>query len=125
MSMQKQLEVVCAAVGIQPPAYTFCEMKVINGCPYRRFYASVVTNAIGRPIVSLGRFGKDDYDAKEDVAALLLRRLMVSTGKKIRDLNYYNVQVLEEQLHNTMDANLKLEMELAILNEEFRMSNVG
>lgn len=100
-------------------------MRYIEGIEYRRYYASVVTNATGRPTVAVGRLGKNEYDAREDAAALLLRRVMASTGKKIRDHNHYNVEVLEEQLNKTIDENLELQMEISILNEEIRMMTVN
>lgn len=120
-SMQKQLDDVCTYLGIPPAVYTLHEVKAINHVEHRRYHASVGSGALGTPAVSIGRFGKDDYDAKEDVAAILLQRLLHATGANIRDYNHYNVQALEVQLKKTMDENLELEMELGMLNEEMRL----
>lgn len=120
-SMEEELEVVCNVLMIQGPVYRLHEVKAINGIEYRRYNASLASSEIGLPTVAIGRFGKDDFEAREDVAAQLLKRIMVCTGRKIRDFNHYNVEVLEEQLQKTLDENLELEMEIAILNEELRM----
>jgi hypothetical protein len=38
---------------------------------------------IGKPHVSIGRFAKTEYDAREDVAVVLLCRLLTATGGEI------------------------------------------
>lgn len=123
--MQRELEIVCSRLMIQPPVYMLYEVRMIEGVEFRRYYAALAPAGIGRPTVSVGRLGKDDYDTREDVAALLLRHLMASTGKKIRDYKHYNVEVVESQLNKTMDEKLDLEMEISILNEEIRMMHVN
>lgn len=120
VSMQSQLYQICGILGIPPPAYTLHEVKIVNGREYRRYYASIAWHAIGKPGVSIGRFGRNDYEAKEDVAACLIRGLTAATGKTIRDYNYYNVELLEEELHRVKEENNVLAMENATLTEELK-----
>lgn len=120
-SMQMQLQQVCSLLRILPPAYTLHEVKDVDGVQFRRYYASVCSGAIGTPAVSFGRFGKSDYDTLEDVAASLLRRLVSAMGKKIRDYNYYSVEMLENNMRNLTDDKLRLEMEIAMLHGEDKM----
>lgn len=124
-SMQEELALVCNLLMIQGPVYRLHEVRSINGVEYRRFNASLASSEIGFPTVSIGRFGKNEFEAREDVAAQLLKRVMASTGRKIRDFNHYNVEVLEEQLQKKVDENLELEMKIAILSEELKMMKLS
>ncbi|TKY62470.1 hypothetical protein E2542_SST12326 [Spatholobus suberectus] len=109
--MHKQLEHVSNYVRVTPPIYTLHEVTDINGTQYRRFNGCVASGAIELPIVSAGRFVKDEYDAKEDVAALLLQKLCIATGRKIIDYNCYYVDKLESDLQKSYDENNELEMQ--------------
>lgn len=122
-SMQEELQQICHSLDIPYPTYTLHETKVINGEKHYRYYAALATVAIGSPVVSIGRFSNNDYDAKEDVALNLIRRLLYATGTKIRDFNHYEVVQLQQQLQKTMDEKEELQMEISILNEEKRHMN--
>lgn len=67
------------------------------------------------PLVVVGRFAKNDYDAKEDVVVILMSRLLKVVDRKIRDYNSYNVHVLSDELQMTIDVNFDLNMEIAAL----------
>ncbi|KAJ1381167.1 hypothetical protein SESBI_45382 [Sesbania bispinosa] len=122
--MQNMLNQACNSLGILPPTYTMHEVRTQGGEQLCRYYGSLATDAIGRPAVSMGRFAKTAYDAREDVAILLLRRLLAGTGLKIRDFNYYNTEILEERVDKLMDENFELGMENCALTEELRMASV-
>ncbi|MCH81455.1 hypothetical protein A2U01_0002242, partial [Trifolium medium] len=117
-NLQAELGQICNSYGIPPPTYTLQEIRVIDEVQYVRYYGALVSGSIGPPSVSLGRFARTEYDAKEDVAAILIRRLLSSAGHTIRDFNYYNVQLLQEQLEDTMKENLELKFELGIQNQK-------
>ena len=72
----------------------------------------------------MGRYGKNDYDAKEDVAASLLLCLLDTYDRKIRVLNYYHVEALEEELRKAWEKNTALEIENSLLRlklDDFKM----
>jgi hypothetical protein len=117
-NLQAELAQICNSYGIPPPRYTLQEMRVIDEVQYMRYYGALVASAIGPSSGSLGRFARTEYDAKEDVAAILIRRLLTSAGHTIRDFNYYNVQTLQQQLDETMKENLELKFELGIQNQK-------
>src|SRR4051812_42515997 len=120
-SIQKQVEVVCNRMRILVPVYNLHEVKVEHGFQFLRYHACLCSPLFSKSMVSVGRFAKTDYDAKEDVAVLLMRRLLCATGRRIRDYNYYNVQILSEELQNARDANFELNMEIATLKAENRL----
>lgn len=107
--MQAQLEIACSGLAIPPPVYLPHGTKEINGIQYCRYYGCLSYGGIGSPAVCVGRYGKDEYDACEDVVEMLLRRLLSNTGRRIRDFNYYNVIVLEGELNRALDKNFKLQ----------------
>ncbi|GAU39809.1 hypothetical protein TSUD_154660 [Trifolium subterraneum] len=117
-SMQTEVERICYAYGIPPPTYTLQEKRLLDGVPYVRYYGALVAGAIGSPCVSLGRFGRLDDDAREDVAAILIGRLLSVAGHTIRDFNYYNVQQLQKQVKMMKKEILELKYELGIQNED-------
>ncbi|TKY71535.1 Ribonuclease H1, N-terminal [Spatholobus suberectus] len=119
-SMQKQLQQVCTILKIHPPNYTLHEVKLIHGRQYLRYYSCLDSGVMETPLVCVGRFAKDDYDGKEDVAALLLQKLLLAAGKQIRDFNYYNVGYLQGNLQRYVDENLELRMQMVMLKEEMR-----
>lgn len=124
-SMQEHIKTVCNFLSIPPPVYKLHEVKLIGAVQYRRYYATLSTSADGVPCVCMGRFGKDDYDAQEDVAARLLQRLMQVCGRKIRDFNYYNVEMLESQLRKTIDEKFELSMEIGMLSKELALMKMN
>lgn len=127
VNIQEQLDVVCGYLNIPLPIYTFHETTVFEGMVYRRYYGSMSDGGKGTPCVAVGRFGKDEYDAREDVAAILMRRIIQINRRKVRDYNYYNIEILEGQLKKAMDENFELGVEIAMLNEELRTlrTNLG
>lgn len=66
-----------------------------NGQTYYRFYASLPIALIGAPPVSMGRYATTEDMAREDVALLLLRRLIACSGRGIRDFNFNNISLYE------------------------------
>ncbi|KAJ1396728.1 Ribosomal protein L9/RNase H1, N-terminal [Sesbania bispinosa] len=123
--MQNLLNQACNSLGIAPPTYTMHEMRTQGGQKLCRYYRSLATDAIGRPVVSMGRFAKTAFDAREDVAVLLLRRLLAGAGLKIRDFNHYNTEILEEKINKLMDENFELGMENCALPEELRRTTLN
>lgn len=117
-NMQTEVAQICNAYGIPPPTYTLQERRLFDGVPYVRYYGALVSGAIGHPSVSLGRFAKLDNDAREDVATMLIRRLLSVAGHSIRDFNYYNVQLLQEEVEMMKKEILELKYELGIQNED-------
>jgi hypothetical protein len=117
-SIQKQLELVCNRMRITEPVYTLLEVKDEQGLKFVRYHACLSSSFMDKPLVAVGRFAKNDYDAKEDVAVILMRHLLKATGRRIRDYNSYNVQVLSEELQRAMDVNFELNMEIAALKAE-------
>ncbi|GAU31879.1 hypothetical protein TSUD_114910 [Trifolium subterraneum] len=117
-SMQTEVERICYAYGIPPPTYTLQEKRLLDGVPYVRYYGALVAGAIGSPCVSLGRFARLDDDAREDVAAILIGRLLSVAGHTIRYFNYYNVQQLQQQVEMMKKEILELKYELGIQNED-------
>jgi hypothetical protein len=116
--MQTEVAQICNAYGIPPPTYTLQERRLFDGVPYVRYYGALVSGAIGHPSVSLGRFAKLDDDAREDVAATLIRRLLSVAGHSIRDFNYYNVQLLQQEVEMMKKEILELKFELGIQNDD-------
>jgi hypothetical protein len=47
------------------------------------------------PFSCYDRLARNIGNAREDVAAIALHRLLCTTGRTIRDFNYYNVKILE------------------------------
>lgn len=117
-NLQVELAQICNPYGIPPPSYTLQEKRIIAGYEYMRFYGSLVSGSVGKPSVSIGRYAKTEFDAKEDVAAILIHRLLALSGHTIRDFNYYNVELLQEELETTKKENLELKFELGIQNEK-------
>ncbi|KAJ1441637.1 Ribosomal protein L9/RNase H1, N-terminal [Sesbania bispinosa] len=123
--MQNMLNQACNSLRIAPPTYTMHEMRTQRGEQLCRYYGSLESYAIGRPAVSMGRFSKTTFDAREDVTVLLLRRLLAGTGLKIRDFNYYNTEILEEKVDKLMDENFELGMENCALVEKLRRTTLN
>jgi len=92
----------CNLFGNQNPTYTPRDMMNIDGFVYCRFYDSMFIDQIGSNVVCLGKFANNDEDAKEDVVASLIDRLLSTSGKKIQDLNFYTIRKLEVQLHQAL-----------------------
>lgn len=94
-SMQAQLENVCASLTIPPAVYMLHGTKEIHRREYYRYYGCLTYGCIGSPAICVGRWGKSEYDACEDVAAMLMHCVLSSTGRRIQDFNFYNVEVLD------------------------------
>ncbi|KAJ1392936.1 hypothetical protein SESBI_35363 [Sesbania bispinosa] len=76
--------------------------------------ASLPTQVIGIPPVSLGRYALDENDTREDVVVSLLQRLEAATGLRVINFNYRNVLWMEKYIR-------KFENEV----EELVMVNAG
>ncbi|KAK2382835.1 hypothetical protein QL285_070348 [Trifolium repens] len=44
------------------------------------------------------RLARNAGEAREDVAVMVLRRLLCTTGRTLRDFNYYNITILEQKI---------------------------
>jgi hypothetical protein len=123
-SIQKQLDAVCSRLRIAEPVnYKLHEVKVDQGLEFVRYHGCLSSSFMAGPLVAVGRFAKNEYDAKEEVAVQLLRRLLKTTGRRIRDYNYYNVQLLSEELQRSLDENFALNMEIYALKGENKFVN--
>ncbi|KAJ1378653.1 Ribosomal protein L9/RNase H1, N-terminal [Sesbania bispinosa] len=113
-NMQLCLRQACHILRIGDPNYTRQGVKIVEGKTYYRYMASLQTQVIGIPPVSLGRYALDENDAREDVALCLLHRIEAATGMKVVDFNYHNVLWMQDYIH-------KLEVEI----EELIMVNAS
>ncbi|GAU44137.1 hypothetical protein TSUD_187980 [Trifolium subterraneum] len=120
-SIQKQLHIVCSHLRIPEPNYNMHEVIVDHGIHYVQYEACLSTPLLGTHPFCIGKFAMTEYDAKEDVAVLLLRRILKATGQRIRDYNHYNVQIIEDRLKNTVYENFQLRMEIAALKAEMNL----
>ncbi|KAJ1427411.1 Ribonuclease H1, N-terminal [Sesbania bispinosa] len=120
-NMQLCLRQACHVLRIGDPTYTRQEVKDINGKKYYRFMASLPTQVIGIPPVSLGRYALDENDAREDVVVSLLQRLQATTGLRVIDFNYRNVLWMEEYIRKLENEVEELIMVNVALVEEMRI----
>ncbi|MCH80113.1 hypothetical protein A2U01_0000875, partial [Trifolium medium] len=122
-SIQKQLQIVCSRLRIPEPTYQLHEVIVDHGIQYVRYEAYLSTPLIGPNPVSIGSFATSEYDAREDVAVLLLHRVLRATGQRIRDYNHYNIKLIEDHLKETVYENFQLRMEIAAMKAEMNVFN--
>ncbi|KAJ1442558.1 Ribosomal protein L9/RNase H1, N-terminal [Sesbania bispinosa] len=94
-SMQEWLKEVCVKLRISEPRITLSKIKNFQGVTYYSYFAILQTNNNGGVVEVNGKFAADSNDAREDVAVELLRTLLDSSGKKIKDFNYYNPMTKE------------------------------
>jgi hypothetical protein len=95
----------------------------VDGKRYYRYRASLTWKHLGKPRVCLGNFARTQEKARDNVAIMLLRRLLSSTNHKLVDYNYHNVILLEDQLERMADENYQLHLEIATLSEEIKFLN--
>ena len=122
--IQLLLTKFCKDFDIPPPTYTLHETKIIQDVQYKRYRVSVPYSGIHTSLEFVGRYGKNDYDTKEDVAVSLLLPLLDTYDRKIRHLNYYHVEALEEELWKAWDKNTAFEIENGLLRlklDDFKM----
>jgi hypothetical protein len=74
--------------------------------------------------VCYGRFAKTYNDAKEDVAVMVMRRLLFKTGMNIRDYNLYNVKILQEKIYVMEAEKMVMQHELQKVREKLHDHNV-
>jgi hypothetical protein len=102
LKIQSHLEVVCRKLKIQQPLYSeeeplYSEEKI--GIHYFRYKAFMCPNRITKdPFSWYGRLARNAGEAREDVAVMVLRRLLCTTGRTLRDFNYYNIKILEQKI---------------------------
>jgi hypothetical protein len=90
---------VCSCLSIvEQVNYKLDEVKVDQGLEFVRYHCCLSCSFMVGPLVAVGRFAKNEYDANEDVIVQFLRRLLKATSRRIRDYNYYNVQLLSKEL---------------------------
>jgi hypothetical protein len=88
---------VCFRFHIEQPLYVLHDHKDdVDGKRYYRYRGSLASPIIGKPKVSLGEFARTHEKARDNVAVLLLQRLLSSTNHKLIDYNYHNVLLLEK-----------------------------
>jgi hypothetical protein len=97
------------------PVYTLHEEKSELGFDLVRYRASLPLMFKRKTLVEVGHFAKSEYDAKEDVDVLLMRRVLNATGRWVRDYNYYNVQLLSHQLQCALDENFALRVQIGAM----------
>ncbi|RHN78843.1 hypothetical protein MtrunA17_Chr1g0170371 [Medicago truncatula] len=124
-SLQKQFYIACNRMKILVLVYTQHEVKVECGLIFLRHHACLSSSSLGRPLASVSHLAKNEYDAREDVAMLLIRRLLGSTERRICDYNYYNVQILYAELQKARDEKfeLNMKMEIVALKAEIELFN--
>jgi hypothetical protein len=82
-SMQKELDVVCQRLRLPLAIYKQHQIQLRQGVTFVRYSASIEHNFLGQPpSPCVGRFARSEYDAKEDVAVMLIRHLLHVTGGK-------------------------------------------
>ena len=121
ISMQNLLRQACATLGIPEPTYTKHDAMLFQGRTYYRFYASLKTDLIGHPPVSMGRYANTDDNAREDVALALLRRLVACSKREIEDFNFHNISLYEDKISAFEAENFDLIVENGKLKDEIRM----
>ncbi|KAJ1380123.1 hypothetical protein SESBI_46302 [Sesbania bispinosa] len=121
MEHATSLRQACHRLRIGDARYTRQDVKQIGGKIYFRFIASLPSQVIGLPPISLGRYAMDENDAREDVVVILLQRLQASTGLKVVDFNYRNVLWMEEYIRKLESEADELVMVNATLVEEMRI----
>jgi len=83
---------VCSRLRIvEPVDYKLHENKVDHGLQFVRYHGCLSCSFMADPLVLVGCFNKNKFDAKGDVDVQLLRRLLKATSRMIHDYNYYNV----------------------------------
>lgn len=120
-NIQKQLEIVLTRVRFPMPVYTLHEENTEQDFHLVRYRASLPIMFKGKILVDVGRFAKSEYDAKEDVVVLLMRHVLNATGRRVRDYNYYNVQLLSDQLQYALDENFALRVQIGAM--EYQAAN--
>jgi hypothetical protein len=81
----KQLKNICNYLRLPQPIYTLYKIVVRQCLAYVRFGTRLEHTIIGKPFTfCVGRFARSKYDAKEDVAAMLIRLVLNIMGRKIR-----------------------------------------
>ncbi|MCH96708.1 hypothetical protein A2U01_0017697 [Trifolium medium] len=118
-NMQEELNYMCITMGIKSPVYKKEEVRVRKGIPYVRYKISLEGIYPGEePFMCYGRFARQSDDAKEDAAVVAMRRLLDTTGHKIRDFNYYNVKILEQKIQVLEAEKISMTNVIRTLNEE-------
>ena len=118
--MQTLLQQACNVLGVGNPTYTQQDVMLHNGQAYYRFYASLNTDLIGHPPVSMGRYAPTENMAREDVALLLLRCLTAGVQHNICDFNFHTISLYESQISRLEASNFDLIMENAELKRALR-----
>ena len=70
----------------------------------------------------MGRYATTDEKAREDVAMVLLRRLLACSGRRIEDFNYHNIALYEDLVAVLEVENFDLIMENAQLKQELMLA---
>ena len=68
----------------------------------------------------MGWYGLTKDHTHEDVALLLLRRLLAGSHRQIKDFHYHNMCLYEDRISFLEAQNFDLIMENALLKEELR-----
>lgn len=105
-SMEEWVGHACYALGIEQPTYALAETRVINGAECFRYDAWLTSTLNGQTATASGSFTPNATHARQDVACMLLNRMVAITGMTIKDFNYHKVNSLEEQVAN-LEAKVK------------------
>lgn len=110
-SMQNVLRDCCLQLKIEQPLYTLHHFQDYgNRCHYQ-YRCALVNKWMGKSPACMGKYARTQFDAREDVAILMLRPLLAGMGQKVIDYNQRNVDWLERQLQRAIDCNVELRIE--------------
>jgi len=100
---------VCHRFHIEEPFHTLRDTKYdVDGKKYYRCKASLCYRCIGKPKPCIKMFAHTEEKARDNVATMLLRRLLASTSRYFFYYNQYNMLLLEDQFQRLVDHTFKL-----------------
>ncbi|KAJ1424200.1 Ribosomal protein L9/RNase H1, N-terminal [Sesbania bispinosa] len=98
------------------------EQQFVVNCSMQDWVRQVCHNLrISEPRITLSEiknFKADSNDAREDVAVEVLRTLLASCGKQIKDFNHFNVKLLQDQILTYQQEIAELHAENAFLTQQ-------
>ncbi|KAJ1422685.1 hypothetical protein SESBI_12876 [Sesbania bispinosa] len=128
-NMQGHLRDVCAQLKIPQPIYKRRDVRVKDNVVYYQYSLTIKTRLLGSRYW-WGNYSSYQENAREDVAAKVVSKLLFVTGKNIGDYNYYKKVELEKELKNMKEEmdklrgeNNDLRLENGCLHEEIRLLN--
>ncbi|KAJ1383999.1 Ribosomal protein L9/RNase H1, N-terminal [Sesbania bispinosa] len=120
LSMQDLLIDACKKLKVPPPCYTQLGVGYNDKKIEYKYYGSLQMAVIDMPPTSKLHSGETEYINKEGVARELLRRLASGLGIKVKDFNYENVLMFEEECKQLDAENFDPVMENANLKDKLQ-----